>query len=146
MNWTNIQILKQSAISTIICLIGCSIGVIGVAFYFINYSWLFVLLASLIAGLISCMVFMIIWEMVFHKMNFKDAVKHGYKMSIVPILIMIISENIIMLYIVPKFSSYQMNMTTAYNFKIMLLAMGFGFLLSLPYSYYQLQKTGKAHH
>jgi hypothetical protein len=148
MNWTDFKIWKQSFISTFICLAGCSIGVMGTAFYLVNYNWFFVLLVSLIAGFISCMIFMVLWEIIFHKMSFKDAIKHSYKMSLVTIAIMIISENLIMTFVAPLFSSHQMKMqiNTMHGFSLMLIAMSFGFLLSLPYNYYQLQKTGKICH
>ena len=142
-NWLDKKVWKQSVISTLICLLGCTIGVMGTTFYLINYDLVFVLVASLIAGFISCMTFMVAWEVIFHKMNLTDAIKHSYKMSLVSILIMIISENIIMLLILPKFSPHQMHMNTGHGLGIMLFAMSFGFLLSLPYNYYHLQKTGK---
>ena len=33
-----------------------------------------------------------------------------------------------------------------HDFGMMAIAMGFGFIFSLPYNYYQLQKTGKICH
>ena len=145
-NWLDKQIWKQCFVSTFICLTGCSIGAMGSAFYFINYNWPFVLLISLIAGLITCMIFMIIWNMMFRQMNFKNSFESSYKMSIVSMLIMILSENCIIIFIVPNFSSHQMHMNKVYDFGIMPLAMSLGFLLSLPYNYYQLQKIGKTCH
>lgn len=146
MNWTDIQNWKQCFISTFICLIGCSIGVMGTAFYLLNYNLFFVLLLSLIAGFISCMVFMVFFCTLFHKMNFLDAVKHSYKMSIVSILIMMLTETTITLLIAPELLSHQMHLNTSHGFNIMLLAIGLGYLFSLPYNYYQLQKTGKICH
>ncbi len=75
-------------------------------------------------------------------------------MSLVSMLIMMLAENIILLYIAPQFLSHQMNGTGIHQmdthatqtFNIMLIAMTSGFLLSLPYNYYQLQKTGKLCH
>lgn len=149
MNWSDIQIWKQCFISTFICLIGCSIGTMGTTFYLISYNWMLVLLISLVVGFITCMVFMVIWNMIFNKMNVKDAIIHSYKMSLVSILIMMLTENIIILFIAPMFSSHPMHdMSTmpSHNLMTMMLAMGLGFLLSLPYNYYQLQKTGKICH
>ncbi len=146
MNWRDIQTWKKSLVSTFICLLGCSIGTMAVSLYLINYHWFFVLPVSLVAGFISCMLFMLAWEIVFHKMSFQEAVQHSYKMSIVTILIMIISENSILLFIAPRFLSHQMEMHASHNFKMMFFAMSCGFLLSLPYNYYQLQKSGTSHH
>jgi hypothetical protein len=103
MNWIEIANWKQCLISTFICLIGCSIGTIGTAFYFIHYNYFFVLLASLTTGFISCMLFMVILETLFHKMNFKDALKHSYKMSLVSILIMMLTETIFIRFVAPDF-------------------------------------------
>ncbi len=46
----------------------------------------------------------------------------------------------------PKFQAHEMLMNTSHSYGAMLLAMSLGFVLSLPYNYYQLQKTGKACH
>lgn len=148
MNWLDIQIWKQCFISTFICLIGCSIGVMGTAYYLVGFNLLLVLASSLIAGFITCMIFMIAWEVTVHKMNLKEAIKHSYKMSLVSILIMMLTENLILLFIIPKFSSHhmQMDMGATHDFGMMAIAMGFGFIFSLPYNYYQLQKNGKICH
>lgn len=148
MNWLDGKIWKHCLISTFICLMGCSIGAMGTSFYLINLNLVFVLAISLIVGFVTCVLFMILWYMLFNKMNFKDSFQSSYKMSLVSILIMMLTENIILLFIIPKFSSHQMHMdmSAPHDFKTMLLAMGFGFALSLPYNYYHLQKTGKICH
>ena len=99
MNWLDTHTWKQCFISTFICLIGCSIGVMGTAYYLVGFNLLLVLASSLIAGFITCMIFMIVWEVIVHKMNFKEAIKHSYKMSLVSILIMMLTENLILLFI-----------------------------------------------
>lgn len=148
MNWSDKNIWKQCFVSTFICLLGCSIGVMGTAFYLVGYNLLFVLLISLIAGFITCMIFMIVWEVTVHKMNLKEAIKHSYKMSLVSIMIMMLMENLILLFVIPNFSSHQMQMDmgATHDFGIMAIAMSFGFIFALPYNYYQLQKTGKICH
>lgn len=88
----------------------------------------------------------VLWEIIFDKMNFKDAIKHSYKMSIVSILIMMLTETTTTLLIAPELLSHQMHLNTSHGFNIMLLSMGLGYLFSLPYNYYQLQKTGKICH
>ena len=143
MDWTDKQIWKQCFISTFICLLGFSIGAIGLAIYLINYNWIFVLLASFMAGFIACMALMIIREITFRKMNLKDAISHTYKISLVSILIMIVTEIVIMVFISPKLLLHQIHVTTTHNLITALFALGCGFLLSLPYNYYQLQKIPK---
>lgn len=148
MNWLDKNIWKQCLVSTFICLIGCSIGAMGTAFYLNNYNLFFVLLVSLGVGFISCLVFMVIWHLLFRQMNLKDSFKSSYKMSIISILIMMLTENIIILFIAPNFSPHDMDMSIhkAHSYGTMIFAMSLGFLFSLPYNYYQLQKTGKICH
>ncbi|PQJ09366.1 hypothetical protein CJD36_019150 [Flavipsychrobacter stenotrophus] len=146
MIWTEIGIWKRCLISTFICLIGCSIGVMGVMFYLVNYPWLVVLLLSFICGLITCLLFMIGWDMLFNKMNFIASFRMSYKMSIISLSIMILSENAAMRLIAPISSTDQMHMHSNHNLQIMAIAMVIGFLLSLPYNYYILQKNDQVCH
>lgn len=149
MNWSDIQIWKQCLISTFICLIGCSIGTMGISFYLISYNWLLVLLISLLAGFITCMIFMVLWHTIFKNMSLKDSIISSYKMSLVSILIMMLTEMLIIRFVAPIFLSHQMNDMSAmpsHNLITMVVAMSLGFVLSLPYNYYQLQKTGKICH
>ncbi len=74
-NWLDKRVWKQCFISTFICLVGCSIGVMGTAFYLGGYNLLLVLLISLIAGFITCMAFMVIWEIK------DDKLYRGFQMS-----------------------------------------------------------------
>lgn len=146
MNWSDKNIWKQCIISTFICLMGCSIGAMGTAFYLINYNLFFVLLVSLGVGFISCLAFMVIWQMLFPQMNLKKSFKSSCKMSIISILIMMLTENVIILFISPNFSTHDMDIHEENSYGTMIFAMSLGFLFSLPYNYYQLQKTGKVCH
>lgn len=129
-NWLNKNTWLQCFISTFICLIGCSIGSMGTTFYLIEYNFFFVLIISLISGFITCMVFMVVMEITLHKMKLKEAIKHSYKMSLVSILIMMLTENLVILFIIPKISSHhmQMDMGVKHDLNIMLIAMSFGFI------------------
>ena len=139
MNWLDTHTWKQCFISTFICLIGCSIGVMGTAYYLVGFNLLLVLASSLIAGFITCMIFMIVWEVTMHKMNLKEAIKHSYKTSIVSIIML--TENLILLFAIPKFSSHQMTMDmdmgAKHDISTKVIAMGVAFILALPYNYYQ---------
>ncbi len=146
MNWSDKHTWKQSFLPTFICLAGCSIGAMGIAFYLIGYNWFLVLSISLVAGFITCMIFMMVWHLLFLKMNLKDSFRSSYTMSLVPIFIMIVAENIILLLMTPEFSTHEAHMKTANGLGLMLFAMSCGFILAMPYNYYQLQKTGKACH
>jgi membrane protein YdbS with pleckstrin-like domain len=118
----------------------------GTAFYLVGYNWLFVLLISISAGLSSSILFMILWHMLFQRMNFRDSLKSSLKMSVISMMIMILTENIIILFIAPKLFSHQMHMHSTHSFSTMAIAMLFGFLFSLPYNYYHIQKTGAICH
>lgn len=146
MIWTEKEVWKKCLVSTFICLIGCSIGVMGVMLYLINYPWLLILFLSFICGLITCMVFMIAWEMLFNKVNFKASFRMSYKMSIISLSIMILSENAVMFLTAPEFPHHQMQMHSYHMLPIMTIALGLGFLLSLPYNYFILQKSGRVCH
>ena len=141
---------KNCLVSTFICLVCCSIGTMGITVYLVNYSWLFVLLVSTGVGLSSSIILMTFWHMLFQQINFRDSLNSSMKMSVVSMLIMILTEDIIILFIAPKFSSHQMNLDMpthiSDNFNTMAIAMLFGFLFALPYNYYHIQKTGEICH
>lgn len=123
----------------------------GAAYYLINENKLFVILVSFVAGFVSCVLFMVIWEMMVNKMNFKGALEHSYRMSIITIVIMVLTENLIILFIAPQFASHQRglgstHMNSNHDFRTMVIAMSLGFLFSLPYNYYNLQKRGETCH
>ncbi len=67
-------------------------------------------------------------------------------MSATSMMIMILTEIIIMLFIAPKLFSHQMHMNSTHSFSTMAIAMFFGFIFSLPYNYYHIQKTGEICH
>lgn len=142
MNWSDKQTWKQCFTATFICLIGCSIGNMGTPYFFFAYSFLYITSLSLIIGFISCILFIILWKLIFQKESFKASLNCSLKMSIVSMLIMMLSENIIILSLIPPFSHKHSN----FHVIVMLLAMFVGFLLSLPYNYYQLYKKGKLCH
>jgi hypothetical protein len=118
----------------------------GITLNLINFNWFFVLLISFVVGFLSCMAFMIVWLMLFQQMRFMDSLKSSFKMSIVSMIIMMLTENIIILFIAPMLYSHQMQMNSSHSFDTMVIAMFFGFLFSLPYNYYYIQKTGKICH
>ncbi|MEY3236660.1 MAG: hypothetical protein RI883_761 [Bacteroidota bacterium] len=129
MDWTDKQTWKNCSILTTICLVGCSIGTMGVSMYLINFNWFFVFLISMTEGFLSCMAFIIIWLILFQQMSFISALKNSYNISIVSMLIMMLTENIIILLIAPRLFSNQMNINSDYSFITMTIAILFGFLL-----------------
>jgi hypothetical protein len=101
----------------------------GVSMYLINFNWFFVFLISMTEGFLSCMAFIIIWLILFQQMSFISALKNSYNISIVSMLIMMLTENIIILLIAPRLFSNQMNINSDYSFITMTIAILFGFLL-----------------
>lgn len=146
MNWFNIQIWRKCFVSTLICLIGCSVGTMGTANYLRHYNWPIVVFASFIIGYITCVIFMVLWQSVIHTMNFKAALKMSVKMSLVSIIIMMLTEISVMLINSSVFSNHQMHDTSQHNYGIMIAAMSLGFLFALPYNYHQLYNNNTICH
>ncbi len=145
MNWLEIKSWKQSFVSTLICLIGCSVGTMGTTVYLIHYNWFVIFLISFLAGFISCFVFMVLWHTITRQLKFIDAIKMSFKMSSVSILIMMCIENVVFVTITPQFSNHQLH-ETIHSLMTMIMAMSLGFLFALPYNYYQLQNNNKVCH
>jgi hypothetical protein len=146
MDWYDKLTWKNCIVSTSICLVGCSIGSMGVALFLTSINFFFILLISLVAGLISCILFMIIWLILAQKMNFMESLKSSLKMSVVSMLIMMTTENLFVFFIIPKLYHHNLHANSTHNFMVMIIAMFFGFLFSLPYNYYHIQKTGQICH
>ena len=137
---------KNCLISTFICLFGCSIGTMGTTFYLNNLNLFFILIISLVVGFLSCLAFMIVWLMLFQQVGFLTSLKISFNMSIVSILIMILTENIVFIFIAPRLFPHKLHINSPHGFSAMVIAMVFGFLFSLPYNYYYIKKTGKICH
>ncbi len=140
MYWTNKQIWKDCLLATLLCVCGCSIGTMGVLYYLSGSNWFFVLLISLVVGYLSCMLFMIPWNMTIQKIAFKKALNNCYKMSLVSMLIMMLTENLVSFVVFSKSTLHHIHAHSSRGLQVMILAMFLGFLLALPYNYYQLQK------
>jgi hypothetical protein len=146
MNWLDKKNWKDCLVATFLCLFGCSIGTIGILFFLADYNWLFVLLFSLVIGMLAAILFIALWNIVFLQINFKDAIRKGFKMSIVSMLIISGTENLIMLILHPQNSAHGITGNYSDDLFMMLIAMSTGFLFALPYNYYTLAKTGKVCH
>jgi hypothetical protein len=146
MNWLDKQTWKNCFVSTFLCLVGCSLGTMGTLFYLADYNWLYVFVVSLLIGLLACIIFIAFWNIVFRQFNFKEAIKSSFKMSIVSMVIIIVTENIIMFLTHSQHSAHGMQRNPSDNLLIMFIAMSIGFLFALPYNYYILTKTEKVCH
>lgn len=103
-------------------------------------------MVSFIIGLITCVLFISIWNVVINRIELKDAIINSLKMSVASMIIIIGTENGIMLFTHVQHSAQEMNMNNLSIPTTMIIAMGFGFILALPYNYYILMKTGKICH
>ncbi len=84
----------------------------------------------------------------FRKIEFKEAMKRSYEMSFLSIIIMMTVAYGIMFLEQAVNSSHQMQMekNPLDSFWAMVIPMIMGFFVTLPYNYYQIEKTGKACH
>jgi Domain of unknown function (DUF4396) len=146
MNWSDKQTWKNCFVSTFLCVVGCSVGTMGTSFYLAAYNWLYGLVVSFLTGLFTCIIFIAFWNIAFRQINFKEAIKSSFKMSIVSMVIIIGTENIIMLLTHSQHSARGMRGNYSDNLVIIFIAMSIGFLFALPYNYYILTKTGKVCH
>jgi hypothetical protein len=88
-----------------------------------------------------------LWQMIFHQINLIDAFKLSIKMSAVSITIMMVIENTVILINSSQFSNHKMHVhDIMQGYTVMIKAMSLGFLLVLPYNYYQLQNYNKVCH
>ncbi len=143
MNWLDKQTWENSFVSTFLCLVGCSVGTMGTLFYLAGYNWLYGFAVSFLVGLFTSIIFIALWNIAFRQINFKEAIKSSFKMSIVSMVIIIVTENIIMLLTHSQHSARGMRGNYSDNLLIMFIAMSIGFLFALPYNYYILTKSGK---
>lgn len=146
MNWLDKQTWKNCFIASFLCLVGCSIGTMGTLFYFADYNWLYNFIVSLLIGWLSCFLFIAFWNIAFRQINFIEAMKTSFSMSIVSMMIIIVTENIIMLITNSQHAAHGMQQNPSNNLLLMFIAMSVGLLFALPYNYYILSKTGKVCH
>ena len=148
MYWLSKQIWKNSIIATLLCFMGCSIGTMVINYYLnqIGLNRILILIISFIVGVVSCYLFIVGWSIFLRKMTLKESLKKSLKMSFISVAIMVATENLIMLLFDFQHTVHAFGKNYLHYLWPMLLAMGGGFLLALPYNYYVLSKTGKACH
>ena len=132
-DWKCVNTWKKSSINTFWCLIGCSIGDFGTIIYFqindYSISQMSIMILAIINGIITSIILETI--ILLNQLDLKNAFKTALGMSLISMLIMEITMNLIdflilgeakiLLWIVP----------------IMLF---FGFISALPYNYWKLKK------
>jgi len=140
LDWSCKHTWKKSAINTMWCVLGCSIGDFGTILFFqlteTPFSLMGIMLLAIINGLITSII---LETFILIKQNFAfiDALKTASGMSLISMLSMEIMMNL---------TDYFLTggaMLTWWVVPIMLLV---GFLTPWPYNYWRLKKFGIACH
>ncbi|KAK9681183.1 hypothetical protein K7432_015717 [Basidiobolus ranarum] len=158
--WSDTGVWKRAGVNTTRCLIGCSLGDLTMFMYLTNYHpevpILYSMPLSMAAGL--CTSISLETVFLFYKERFgslKQAFRTAAGMSMISMLVMEASENLVNLY-----ASNQLVKSTGCSLAEMTLAdsgvttigsilsvsMLAGFLAPLPYNYYKLKKYGRGCH
>ena len=143
MNQKKIQMWKESVTNTFICLMGCTVASMASTKYMRDLNWFINLSISLLVALVASMLFLVLAQIWFRKMDIISAINHSYKTSIISVLIITFTEKLIVLYLAPILFSQQVQTNNRSDINTMLFALCLGFLLSLPLNHLQVLKADK---
>jgi cation transport ATPase len=145
-HWLDKAIWKRAGFNTLNCLIGCSIGDFGMII-FLNYFYpntplMLQMVLAIIAGLITSIA--LETSILFYKENlsWNKAFKTAIGMSFLSMVAMEIAMNTTDFMI----TGGQISMTDANYWLAFIPAALMGFLVPLPYNYYQLKRYGRGCH
>tara|TARA_Y100001935_G_scaffold239453_1_gene227078 strand:+ start:63 stop:509 length:447 start_codon:yes stop_codon:yes gene_type:complete len=138
-SWTCKNTWKKASYNTSWCLLGCAIGDLGtIAFFqYTGIPWppLLIFSLAIINGLITSIILETI--ILCRQMSFADALKTSLGMSLISMISMEISMNIVDYILVGEAK------LVLWVVPLMLLA---GFITPLPYNYWRLKALGKSCH
>ena len=138
-SWTCKNTWKKASYNTSWCLLGCAIGDLGtIAFFqYTGIPWppLLIFSLAIINGLITSIILETI--ILCRQMSFADALKTSLGMSLISMISMEISMNIVDYILVGEAK------LVLWVVPLMLLA---GFITPLPYNYWRLKSLGKSCH
>ncbi len=138
-SWTCKKTWKKSSYNTSWCLLGCAIGDLGtIAFFqYTGIPWppLLIFSLAIINGLITSIILETI--ILCRQMSFADALKTSLGMSLISMISMEISMNLVDYILVGEAK------LVFWVVPLMLLA---GFITPLPYNYWRLKALGKSCH
>ena len=124
---------RKSAINTLWCLLGCSIGDFGTIFFFqinnINISVIYIMILAIINGLITSILLETF--ILLKQMNALKAFKTALNMSFISMITMEIVMNITDIFITGG---------AILNLFVIPIMLFFGFLSAWPYNYWKLKK------
>ena len=140
-SWKCKHTWRRASVNTLWCLLGCSIGEFGTIYFFqiTQNPWSFSVLSIMILAIINGLITSIMLEtfILSRQMDLKNAFKPAIGMSLVSMISMEISMNVVDVLLTGG------AMLTWWVMPIMLIA---GFITPLPYNYFRLKKYGKACH
>ena len=134
-NWKCKHTWRRASVNTLWCLLGCSIGDFGTIFFFqiTQNPWSIPVLSIMILAIINGLITSIMLEtfILSRQMDLKNAFKTAIGMSLVSMISMEISMNVVDVLLTGG------AMLTWWVMPIMLIA---GFITPLPYNYFRLLK------
>ena len=140
-SWKCKHTWRRASVNTLWCLLGCAIGDFGTIFFFqiTQNPWSISVLSIMILAIINGLITSIMLEtfILSRQMDLKNAFKTAIGMSLVSMISMEISMNVVDVLLTGG------AMLTWWVMPIMLIA---GFITPLPYNYFRLKKYGKACH
>jgi drug/metabolite transporter (DMT)-like permease len=144
--WSDKDVWERSSLTTLTCLIGCSIGDFGMIIYLQSYHpstpmWLQMVLA-VIAGLLSSIALETSILHLRENLAWKAAFKTAISMSVLSIIGMEVVMNLTDFMI----TGGKAQLTSPTYWLAFIAAALAGFLAPLPYNYYQLKKYNRSHH
>ncbi|ORX67720.1 hypothetical protein K493DRAFT_131152, partial [Basidiobolus meristosporus CBS 931.73] len=158
--WSDSTVWKRAGINTTRCLVGCSLGDLSMFMYLTHYhpdvSILYSMPLSMAAGLGTSNALETVF--LYYKERFnsvKQAFRTAAGMSLISMLVMEASENLVNLYttnqLVKATGCSLAELTLANNGvatlgSILSVSMLAGFLAPLPYNYFKLKKYGRGCH
>ena len=135
-DWSCKHTWKKSAMNTLWCLIGCSIGDFGTILFFQLTQIPFPLLAIMILAIINGLITSIILETIIlmkQGFSFNGALKTASGMSMISMLSMEITMNL---------TGYLFTGAAILMWWVIPLMLIVGFLTPWPYNYWRLKKFG----
>ena len=134
--WLKKDKWSRSALNTLVCLIGCSIGDFGTILYFQFYtnisSIMFIMPIAIINGILTSIILETI--LLLRTMPFKEALKMATGMSLISMIAMELAMN---------FTDIFLEGALVLSFSSLIPVLIVGFIVPWPYNYWRLVKYNK---
>ena len=134
--WLKKDKWSRSALNTLVCLIGCSIGDFGTILYFQFYtnitSIMLIMPIAIINGILTSIILETI--LLLRTMPFKEALKMATGMSLISMIAMELAMN---------FTDIFLEGALILSFSSLIPVLIVGFIVPWPYNYWRLVKYNK---